>query len=77
MLEICSGIPQECRRSVSTVVMAKAYKEKQQSRKHTRSTRNIHTDNMQEIEPIYYFFSMKYGGVRIRYYISVHAHIGC
>ena len=43
----------------SSTVMAKAYKKNQQSKKHTKSTGNIHTDNMQEFEPIYYLSSMK------------------
>ena len=47
----------------SSTVMAEAYKKNQQSRKCTRSTRNIHIDNMQEFEPIYYFCSMKDGGI--------------
>ena len=48
----------------SSCVVAEAYKKEQQRRKHTRSTRNIHIDNMQEFEPIYYLFSMKDGGIR-------------
>ena len=44
--------------------MAEAYKKNQENKKHIRSTRNIHTYNMQEFEPIYYFFSMKDGGIR-------------
>ena len=42
-------------------VMAKENKKNEKIRKHTRSTRNIHRDNMQEFEPIYYFCSMKDG----------------
>ena len=44
-----------------STVMVEDYKKSHQSRKHTRSTRNIHTYNMQEFEPIYYFFYMKDG----------------
>ena len=52
------------RMNESRFVMAEAYKKNQQGRKHTRSIRNIHTNNMQEFEPIYYFCSMKDGGIR-------------
>ena len=58
-------------------VMVEAYKKNQQSRKHTRSTRNICTYNMQEFEPIYYFYSMKMEESYDVYYINVHAYIGC
>ena len=60
-----------------STVMAEEYKKNQQSKKYTRWTRSMRTDNMQEFEPIYYFFSMKDGGVKIVvHYISVHAYIG-
>ena len=43
-----------------------------------KSTKSIRTDNMKQFKPIYYFFSMKYGGlIIVVYYISVHAYIGC
>ena len=48
----------------SSSVMAEAYKKEQQSMKHTKLTWIIHTDNMQEFELIYYFCSMKDGGIR-------------
>ena len=47
----------------SSFVMAKAYKKEQHNKKHTRSTRNIHIDNMKEFKLIYYFYSMKNGGI--------------
>ena len=49
----------------SSPVMEESYKKNQQSRKHTRSKRNIHIDNMKEFKPIYYFCSMKDGGIRV------------
>ena len=62
------GCSQLCARDNSRInesssVMVEAYKENQKSRKHTRSTRNIHIDSMQEFKPIYYFCSMKDGGI--------------
>ena len=53
-----------------SIVMMEAYKKKQQRRKYTRSTRNMGIDNVQEFEPIYFFFSMKDGGIR-RIYITL------
>ena len=46
-----------------SAIMEEAYKKNHQRRKYTRSTRSMHADNMQEFEPIYYSFTMKYGGI--------------
>ena len=48
-----------------STILEEAYKKNQQSKKYTRSTRSMCIDSMQEFEPIYYFFSMKYGGIKI------------
>ena len=56
----------------SSTVMEEVDKKNQQSRKYTRSIRSILIDNMQEFEPIYYFFSMKDGGIRILLIIKMY-----
>ena len=43
--------------------------------KHTKSIRNIHTDNMQEFEPIYYFCSIKDGGMMMVRNMSILHHV--
>ena len=55
-----------------SVVIVEAYKKNKKSKKYTGSTESMRANNMQEFEPIYYFFSMKDGGIIMLYITLVY-----